>query len=103
MRSGNLDKRITIHAHATGQDANGEPATGWTTFATVWAGIRDLSGREFLAASGTQNAANTKITMRYLSGVTPAMRVTHGSNTYNIESVLGQDKRSLLLMCSRAE
>ena len=103
MKAGSLNRRVILQSPATGQDANGEPLTGWTNFATVWAGINDLSGREYLAAGGVQNAAQTKIHIRYLVGVVPAMRVLHGSIAYRIESVLGQDKRSLLLMCQRAD
>lgn len=101
MRAGRLNKRITIQSPATGQDATGEPTTGWTDVATVWASIVDVSGREYVAAGGLQNSAQTKITIRYRAGIVPSMRVVHGSDAYNVEAVLGQDKRSLLLMCSR--
>lgn len=101
MKAGALDQRVTIQTPATGQNAYGEPNTGWTDVALVWAGVFDLSGREFLAASATQNAVQTKILIRYMAGIVPSMRVLHGSVTYNIEAVLGQDKRQLMLMCSR--
>lgn len=96
-----LNQRITLQAPATGQDDYGAPLVGWTDVAIVWASIVDVSGREFLAAAATQNAVQTKITIRYRDGVLPAMRVLHGAVTYNIEAVLGQDRRELLLMCSR--
>ena len=101
MQAGRLNKRVLIQSPATGQDATGEPTTGWTDVATVWASIVDVSGREYVAAGGLQNSAQTKITIRYSSGIVPSMRVVHGADTFNIEAVLGQDKRSLLLMCSR--
>ena len=102
MQAGRLNKRITIQSPATGQDATGEPTTGWTDVATVWASIVDVSGREYVAAGGLQNSAQTKITIRYRSGIVPSMRVVHGSDAYNVEAILGQDGRSLLLMCSRS-
>ena len=101
MQAGRLNKRVLIQSPATWQDATGEPTTGWTDVATVWASIVDVSGREYVAAGGLQNSAQTKITIRYRSGIVPSMRVVHGSDAYNVEAVLGQDKRSLLLMCSR--
>jgi len=101
MDIGKLNRRVTIQQAGTTQDANGEIIDGWSTFATVWASVVDVSGREFLAAGGTQNEALTKVAIRYLAGVVPAMRVVCGADTYNVQSVLGQDKRSLLLMCSR--
>ena len=102
MQAGRLNKRITIQSPATGQDATGEPTTGWTDVATVWASIVDVSGREYVAAGGMQNSAQTKITIRYRAGIVPSMRVVHGSDAYNVEAVLGQDRRGLLLMCSRS-
>lgn len=97
-----LRERITLQSPATGQDANGEPLTGWTDVATVWASITDVTGREYVAAGGLQNSAQTKILIRYQAGITPAMRVVHGADHYNIEAVLGQDHISLMLMCRRA-
>lgn len=101
MRAGELRKRVTIQEPSTAQDGYGAPVGGWTDVATVWASIVDVSGREFIAAGGTQNSAQTKITIRYRPGVRSVMRVVHGSDIYSIEAVLGQDLRSLLLMCSR--
>ena len=101
MKSGTLNRRVTIQAPAAGQDANGDPVTGFTDVATVWASVDDISGREFLSATAGQNKVNTKIGIRYRPGILPSMRVVYGLDNYNIEAVLGQDKRSLLLMCSR--
>jgi len=102
MKAGKLRERITIQAPATGQNAYGEPNTGWTDVVTsLPADVHDLSGREYLAAAATQNAVQTKITIRYLAGLTAAMRVVHGADLYNIEAVLAQGKTAIVLMCSR--
>jgi SPP1 family predicted phage head-tail adaptor len=106
MRAGKLDRRITIQTPATGQDAFGEPLSGWTNVVTdgdgkVCAAITDMTGREYLAAAATQNSVETKIYIRYRPGITAAMRVLHGADVYNIAAVLGQDRRQLLLMCTR--
>ena len=96
-----LNKRITIQAPVPGQDDEGDPLSGWTDVAKVWAAIVDLSGREYVAAAAVQNAVQTKITIRYRAGILSDMRVVHGTDHYNVEAVLGQDRKSLLLMCSR--
>jgi len=101
IHPGWLNQRITLLAPATGQDAAGQPFTGWADFATVWASLTDVSGKEYIAAGGLQNAAQTKILIRYQDGIVPAMRVLHGPDVYNIEAVLGQDHLSLMLMCTR--
>ena len=101
MQAGKLNSRVTIQSLGVTQDATGEVIEGWSTFATVWADVRDVSGREFLAAQSTQNVIQTKILIRYLDGVIPSMRVVDGADTYNIETALRQGKVGLLLMCSR--
>ena len=102
MQAGRLNRRCTLQQPGTTTDELGQPVPGWTDVATVWASIVDVSGREYVAAGGLQNSAQTKITIRYCSGIVPSMRVVHGADTFNIEAVLGQDRRSLLLMCSRS-
>jgi SPP1 family predicted phage head-tail adaptor len=97
-----LNKRITIQQNGITQDEIGEPVNGWSDVATVWASIMDISGREYVAAAAAQNSVTTKIVIRHRAGIAPAMRVIHGADTYNIEAVLGQDNRTLLLMCARA-
>lgn len=104
MNAGELNRRVTIQQLASMQDDHGQPGTAWSTVATLWASIADLSGREYLAADAQQSQAQTKITIRYRSGILPAMRVLHGVDVYNIEAVLrgsGALKDALLLMCSR--
>lgn len=101
MMAGGLKRRITLQQHGAGADAFGEPLTGWTDVATVWAGIEDLTGNQYIAAQSAQNPIQAKITIRYRAGISPAMRVVHGSDIYDIEAVLGQDKRTLELLCKR--
>lgn len=102
MEIGKLNRVVTIQAPATGQNSYGEPNVGWTDFAIgVPASVIDVTGREFLAAAAVQNAAETKVTIRHIDGITSAMRVLHQGTAYNIQAVLGTDRRSLLLMCER--
>jgi SPP1 family predicted phage head-tail adaptor len=101
IRSGYLSTKVTIQKSVTGQDESGQPINKWADVATVWANVTDISGREFIASAALQNTVQTKITIRYRAEVVPAMRVIHQASIYNIEAVLGQDKTSLLLMCSR--
>lgn len=102
-----LNKRITLQVLAGGRDEAGQPLPAdWTNVIAsgdgkLWAEVRDVSGREFVAAGATQNQVLTTITIRYRSGVAAKMRVLHGTDVYSIEAVLGQDQRTLALMCSR--
>lgn len=102
-----LNKRITLQVLAAGQDEAGQPLPAdWANVITdgdgkLWAEVRDVTGREFVAAGATQNLVLTTITIRYRAGVLPTMRALHGADVYRIEAVLGQDQRTLALMCSR--
>jgi SPP1 family predicted phage head-tail adaptor len=101
-----LNKRITLQQLVAGKDATGAPAEDWqnvvtTGDGTIWAGIRDLTGRQYVAAGGTQNAVQTEIEIRYRAGIVPAMRVVHGTDLYDIEAVLDQKGKALLLMCQK--
>ncbi len=105
MQAGKLRHRVTIESLVETQDATtGAISTAWQAAASVWASIEPLSGREFLAAQETQSQIVARIVIRYRADVTTKMRVTHGSEIYNVHGVL-PDKVSgreyLTLMVSR--
>jgi len=98
------DKRISIQSLGTTQDSTtGIVTEGWTTFATLWATIEPLTAREFLAAAATQSKVTARITIDYIAGVLPSMRVVHGTHTYKIEGPpleSAKTVRELILMVS---
>lgn len=101
MKAGTLNRRVAVQSYTPSRAANGEETKSWSTVATVWASIDPLSGRELLAARDVLAEVSTRIRMRYLSGVTPKMRITHGSSVYRIESVIESqlEGRELELLC----
>ncbi|KQQ89924.1 phage head closure protein [Massilia sp. Leaf139] len=101
-----LNKRVALQQLVAGKDASGAPTEVWANVITtsdgkIWAGIRDLTGRQYVAAGGTQNAVQTEIEIRHRAGIVPAMRVVHGTDVYDIEAVLDQQGRALKLMCKK--
>lgn len=103
MKIGDLRDVVTIQAPGTGQDDIGEPVPAWGAFVTVRACVRDLLGRELIAAQGVQSQVTTKITMRFRDDIQPAMRVTRGADLYEIESVINPSGRRdwIELLCVR--
>ena len=93
MRAGNLRNYVTIQKPAESQDSNLELITIWTTFATIWAEILPLAGREYWASRQTVSEATGKIRMRYIYGVTTKMRIIDGTKTYDIEAVIDIENR----------
>lgn len=75
MDGGALNKRLTIEAPTAARDEFGQDNPVWSPVATVWAGIKPLSGRQLaLAQANTITATSThQVTIRYR----PGLKVTH--------------------------
>tara|TARA_R100000808_G_C2080071_1_gene104267 strand:+ start:165 stop:359 length:195 start_codon:yes stop_codon:yes gene_type:complete len=60
-----------------------------------------MSGTEMINAQQAGAIATLKITTRYISGVEPKDRITHGSRTFEIQSIRNFRERdiSLEMMC----
>lgn len=103
MNAGELRHSITIEQAVETQDGYGAPAVTWTPFAAQRrAKVEPLSGREYFAAQAMQATIDTKITLRYLAGVTPKMRVTYAGRVFDIDTPINVDERNrwLILMCT---
>lgn len=100
-----LDKRVTLQARRAGNDGLNGPSRAWDNFLAgdgkLWAWIKDVTGRQFVAAGGTQNTVQTEIGIRHRAGVLPSMRVLHGGFAYDIQAVLEHDRHWLILMCKK--
>ena len=88
MRPGLLNSRVVVQQQSTTQDALGQPVLSWSTFATLWANVRHTSGVESIKADALTPVVRASIRVRYRGDLTAAMRVVHGSTTYNIVAVL---------------
>jgi SPP1 family predicted phage head-tail adaptor len=84
---------VTIQTPGVGQDDIGEPVAAWGAFVTVRANVRDLTGRELMAAQAVQSQVTTKITIRFRDDIVPAMRVTRGAEVYTIQNVMNPSGR----------
>ena len=101
MRAGKLRHRVTIQRAVEAQNEFGEAVTTWVNVGQVWASVEPLRGREYFQADGTQAEVSTVIRMRYRDGIVAKMRLVHGDDSYDIESVIdvGGRGRELELMC----
>jgi SPP1 family predicted phage head-tail adaptor len=106
MNPGELNKRVTLQRHVQSKDASGALVMVWVNVipagdGKLWARVRDMTGRQFVAASATQNSVTTEIRIRLRDGVHAKMRVLHRQEIYDIEAVLERDDRWLDLMCTQ--
>ncbi len=97
---GEMRQRIALQVK-TITKSEGIPLESWTTVATVWAAVADISGKEYFQAQAVQSEVTTRIKIRYKTGITPSMRVLYGSRVFHILSVIdkGEWHRLIELMC----
>jgi SPP1 family predicted phage head-tail adaptor len=95
------NRKITIQQLGEGQDEAGQPVTDWADVCTVWADIRDVSGREYVAANADRAEVTTRIRIWRRPGIKAAMRVVHGSTVYDIKFPLDEGRDTTLLMCTK--
>ena len=81
----------------TVKNGMGEDVPVYTDFATVWAAVEPLTGREYAEAQKIRAETTYRVTTRYMAGITPDMRVLHKDKTLNIASVLNIDERNVEL------
>lgn len=104
--AGKMRHRITIQQRSgSTQNSFGSPQTTWVTFATVWAEVGPLSGRELIAAQSVQSEISQQVTLRYRAGITTAMRVLFGPRVFNINSVLDENEahEKITLLCTEGQ
>lgn len=105
MLTPRLRHRITLQSQVLTQDAvTGEALVAWTNFvADEPAEVVPLSGREFIQSGANQAAVDTRMTIRWRSGVVPTMRAVFDSQNYQIKAVLPDptNRRWLTLMVER--
>jgi SPP1 family predicted phage head-tail adaptor len=82
-----MRERITIQVIAQTADGQGGYSDAWSTFATLWAKIEQVSGKEAYQAMQIESPAVYKMTIRYIAGVTTKHRVLFGTRTFNINRV----------------
>jgi SPP1 family predicted phage head-tail adaptor len=88
IETGSLKHRVTILQFFNEQDSDGNIEDTWIDYATVWANVRYLNAKEFVASQLEGSKVVATIKMRYLRGITQHMRVRHGDKIYNINGIL---------------
>ncbi|EKU30769.1 head-tail adaptor protein [Alcaligenes sp. EGD-AK7] len=97
MRAGPLRHKLRIEEKRviSIDPYSGQAVYDWAEVATVWARIEPLSARDFIAASTTQSAITTRITIRYRAGITRVMRLVHQGKFYSIVGILPDSQSGL--------
>lgn len=87
MRSGALDRTITIQRFTATDDGYGNVTETWADFAAMRAQLVQASTDEFIRDYGVSDETVTIFRTRYLAGVTLADRVIYGGLIHNLKQV----------------
>lgn len=105
MRAGLLRQRVIIEQPITVQDSYGQETITWVTYAEVWAAVEPLTGGERYSQADAQLLAevDTRVRIRYRSGVTHKMRVNweNENRIFQIKAVINLETRDrqIHLLC----
>lgn len=88
MRSGSMDRRVSLYHRVLTQNAQGEQVPSYpSAYTTVWAEKLDQRAREYFAAQGTQAEATTRFRIRYRDDVLMTDRLVLGGVNYDIVQI----------------
>jgi SPP1 family predicted phage head-tail adaptor len=96
MRSGKLDRRITIERQTETVTASGAVTKSWGALATVRAELIQQSTEEFLTGFGEAENGTVVFRIRYLASITTADRVIFDSAAYGLKEVTEIGRRRVL-------
>lgn len=104
MRAGQLRHRVRIQQRTESADSTtGALTPSWADITNPYmqASIEPLTGREYHDARAENSEVDTRIRMRYRTGIHTKMRVLFGSRTFDIQAVMSVHERGreLHLMC----
>ncbi len=94
MNPGRLDQRVTLLRKEHRENELGQDVLEWVSWKTVWAEVAPATGRELVEAQRIRSEQVYTITIRYLPGMTTAMRVLWQGRTLGITAVPDAGPRS---------
>ncbi|GAA0763858.1 phage head closure protein [Clostridium sartagoforme] len=102
INSGEFKHHIIIQQLDKVRNEYGELIDTWVDFLGIRAAIYPLSGKDFFAAETVNSEVTHKINIRYIEGITSAMRIKFGNRFFEITAPpINFQERNILLqiMC----
>jgi SPP1 family predicted phage head-tail adaptor len=94
MRTGPRRSFVRIEVPVAVKQANGSMLTTWQHYISLWAKIETLRGNDKLSSAASWPKADQRISMRYVAGILPTMRVFFNDKIYSILNVNNVDERN---------
>ena len=83
-----LRHRLTLEQLSRVADEGGGFTEDWVTVATLFAGLRPISGDERYESDRLAGRITHEVVLRYKAGVVPAMRFRKSARIFHIVSVI---------------
>lgn len=94
MQAGELREKIIIQSSTETRTGSGAVTNTWGTFATLWAAVEPMTGREFFQVDQLSAERTIKFVVRYKAGITAKMRISWNSRTFDIRSIINTKQRN---------
>lgn len=101
MIVGRMRYRIEIENLVESTDSDGFITEEWNNFATVWADITSLSGKEYIESAQTLSEVTSKIYIRFIQGLKTTMRIKYKDRIFNIQSILQDEKQGIITIMAK--
>lgn len=95
--AGKLDQRVTLAHKVRAKDGHAGSLVTFTDYATVWAEVRPLSGRERVQAQREEATANYVVTIRLREDVVEGDRISWSGRYLNVRFVAREGDRERFL------
>lgn len=92
MRAGDLRNLISLQSYAETRSASGHARQTWSTYVSVWAKFRTLSGNERIAAQQASSVLTHEVSIRQLDFVKSGDRIVWGDRIFDIKDVRNVDE-----------
>lgn len=96
---GSFNKRVTFLDYGNTTNDEGFEIDGWTKVATVWAAVKTLQGREYIAAATIQAERTTRFIIRYSKRMKELlnnrMRIKYDGREFEIKSIINDNEANV--------
>lgn len=100
---GTLRDRIAIKRRDLADDGAGGTLTTWFPLATVWARVRELSGRAGQSADGRSSFISHSVVMRFRTDLSPGDRIVYRGRNLEVVNAADLNGRRAYLSCTCSE
>ena len=97
-----MDRRIIFAIRSETQNSLGEMIETWPVFATVWAQVKNMAGREKIDANARRADADVQFMILWLADVVPTMRIVFDGRNYDILAIAEIGRRDGLRILANA-